>query len=97
MPENALVENVHARFLHLSTYAAEFYSYPWCKALAGLVWQRLFAGDCLNRNAGRRYREELLAHGNGRDPWRLLQGAISSRPSVDDLVTGALQAAVRVP
>ncbi len=92
VPSHARVPSLHARFGHLATYGAGYYTYPWCKALAGLVWQRLFVRDPLHAGAGSRYRDELLAHGAGRDPWLMLQQTLGGRPAVSDLVSALLAA-----
>ena len=79
----------HFRFVHLSPYGGTFYSYQWCRALSSLIWDRLFASDPLNQDAGNRLRVELLAHGNGRDPWESISNLLGYHPSVHELAGAA--------
>lgn len=60
----------HVNFTHLYSYGATYYSYLFDRAIAGRVWETLFANDPLSREAGERYKRELLRHGGGKDPWK---------------------------
>ncbi len=92
VPPHARAGSLHVRFGHLATYGAGYYTYPWCKALAGLVWQQLFARDAFSAAAGARLRGEVLVHGAGRDPWRMLERTLGAKPAVPDLVRGCVAA-----
>eukprot|EP00041_Stephanoeca_diplocostata_P013746 m.243525 g.243525 ORF g.243525 m.243525 type:complete len:725 (+) comp19452_c0_seq4:242-2416(+) len=71
------------RFGHLCGYAAAYYSYLWCQALSSMVWQQCFQADPLNRAAGDRYRQLVLAHGNASDPWKLMEKLFGQKPTID--------------
>lgn len=62
------------RFGHLVGYGAKYYSYLMSKAIASWIWQKYFEKDPFDRNAGERYRNEILAHGGGCPPKELLEG-----------------------
>ncbi|XP_037728638.1 mitochondrial intermediate peptidase [Drosophila subpulchrella] len=73
------VENTawQLRFSHLVGYGAKYYSYLVSKTIASWIWQTYFEANPFNRQAGEKYRSEVLAHG----------GAVPSRK----LVTNFLQ------
>ncbi|KAH8272625.1 hypothetical protein KR018_010190 [Drosophila ironensis] len=68
------VENTawQLRFSHLVGYGAKYYSYLVSKTIASWIWQTYFEANPLNRQAGEKYRAEILAHG----------GAVPSRQLV---------------
>ena len=66
----------HARFGHLVTYGAGYYSYLYAKVFAAHIWARRFEADPLNREAGELLRRGLLEHGNARDPRSLIAGVL---------------------
>ncbi|RKO91028.1 hypothetical protein BDK51DRAFT_35907 [Blyttiomyces helicus] len=58
------------QFSHLFSYGASYYSYFWSRRWVLRIWRELFEGREGNwREGGEKVREELLAHGGGRDPW----------------------------
>ncbi|CAG8718689.1 1245_t:CDS:2, partial [Dentiscutata erythropus] len=57
------------QFVHLFGYGAGYYSYLFCRMLAGKLWKQVFEKDPLSREAGQRFREEVLKWGGSRDPW----------------------------
>ncbi|CAG8504765.1 2344_t:CDS:2, partial [Acaulospora morrowiae] len=57
------------QFGHLYSYGATYYSYLFCRVLAGKIWQNTFEKDPLCREAGGKFREEVLRWGGARDPW----------------------------
>lgn len=61
-------------FTHLFGYGATYYSYLFDRAIASRVWSELFAADPLSREAGERYKREVLMWGGGRDGWEMLGG-----------------------
>jgi len=73
------VENTawQLRFSHLVGYGAKYYAYLVSKTIASWIWQTYFEANPFNRQAGEKYRSEILAHG----------GAVPSRK----LVTNFLQ------
>jgi intermediate peptidase len=70
-------------FGHLECYAAFYYSYLSCSVYSVNIWRKLFMNDPLRREAGERYRRELLQYGGSKDPEVLLQNLLGSSPSVD--------------
>lgn len=56
-------------FTHLAGYGGTYYSYIFDKAIADRIWIERFERDPLSREAGERFKERLLRHGGGRDPW----------------------------
>ena len=40
------------------------------------VFSRLFEADPLSRESGEKYKEELLRHGGGKDPWSCVAGVL---------------------
>ncbi|KAJ2119453.1 Mitochondrial intermediate peptidase, partial [Coemansia sp. RSA 921] len=90
-----------SRFTHLVGYGASYYSYLLDRVLAGRIWDRVFKGDDpstqlsnnpLNREAGERFRNELLRWGGGRDPWTCLAAVLdngeSSHREIEDISKG---------
>lgn len=67
-----------ARFSHLVSYPASYYSYPLDRALAAAVWSDLFADRPLSRDGGRHLKEHVLRYGGSREPMKLLADAASS-------------------
>jgi intermediate peptidase len=65
-------------FGHLYGYGASYYSYLFDRAIARQVWRSVFRdghnAGALDRNAGERFKEEVLRWGGGRDPWLCLEG-----------------------
>ncbi|TMW45359.1 hypothetical protein DOY81_009559 [Sarcophaga bullata] len=53
------------RFSHLVGYGAKYYSYLISKTIASWIWQTYFEKNPFNREAGEKYRQEVLAHGGG--------------------------------
>ncbi|KAJ2612703.1 Mitochondrial intermediate peptidase [Coemansia sp. RSA 1365] len=100
-----------SRFTHLVGYGASYYSYLFDRVLAGQIWDRVFQGDRpflqqvnnngfpLNRNAGERFKNEVLRWGGGRNPWEslaaLLNNGKTSAREIDDIAQGS-KAAMRI-
>lgn len=57
------------KFSHLFGYGAGYYSYLFGRTLAGRIWKELFEKDPLSREAGQKFKEELLKWGGSKDPW----------------------------
>ncbi|KAI0257186.1 hypothetical protein BJV78DRAFT_1160799 [Lactifluus subvellereus] len=69
------------QFGHLFGYGATYYSYLFDRAIAARVWRQLFVHDPLNRETGERYKNEILRHGGGEDPWAML-GSLLGAPEL---------------
>ncbi|TXT07151.1 hypothetical protein VHUM_03321 [Vanrija humicola] len=60
------------QFGHLQGYGATYYSYLFDRAIAGKVFETLFAADPLSRDGGDVLKTKLLKWGGGRDPWEMV-------------------------
>jgi len=65
-------------FGHLYGYGATYYSYLFDRAIARQVWRSVFSdganSGAIDRNAGEKFKNEVLRWGGGRDPWVCLEG-----------------------
>lgn len=65
-------------FGHLYGYGATYYSYLFDRAIARQVWRAVFRDGenkgAVDREAGERFKQEVLRWGGGRDPWLCLEG-----------------------
>lgn len=78
-------------FTHLFGYGATYYSYLFDRAIAARVWKDVFEDDPLDRNAGWRWREQVLRWGGARDPWKMLAGVLR-----DEGLEGGGEQAMRI-
>ncbi|KAJ2489928.1 Mitochondrial intermediate peptidase [Coemansia sp. RSA 2050] len=103
-----------SRFTHLIGYGASYYSYLLDRVLAGRIWDRVFHGDQpqqqqqqqqqvagspLSRQAGERFKTEVLRWGGGRDPWQSLAAVLdngSVRHGEIDAVAQGSKSAMRI-
>lgn len=67
----------HAKFPHLFSYGAVYYSYLLDRAIAKKIWNELFEGDPWNSEAGAKYKNSTLKWGGTRDPWHCLADALN--------------------
>lgn len=67
-------------FGHLVEYGGTYYSYLFDRAIAGRLWQQVFDGGknngAINREAGEKYKEEVLRWGGGRSGWACVGGLL---------------------
>ena len=67
-------------FGHLVEYGGSYYSYLFDRAIAGRVWKEVFRGGKdhggVDREAGERYKEEVLKWGGGRSGWACVGGVL---------------------
>jgi intermediate peptidase len=63
-------------FGHLFGYGATYYSYLFDRVIAARMWTKLFARDPLSREQGDVFKNGILAHGGGRDPWSMLANVL---------------------
>ncbi|KAF3937044.1 Saccharolysin [Dactylella cylindrospora] len=70
-------------FTHLFGYGSLYYSYMLDKAIADKVWKEVFKGDPLSREAGEKYKNEVLKWGGSRDPWKCI-GRLLGREDLEN-------------
>ena len=78
---------LHSKFTHLTGYGAGYYSYLYAKIVAEHIWSQCFLADPLSRNAGERYRHEVLRFGGSKDPNEILRDLLGEEPSIEELVS----------
>ena len=71
------------QFGHLYGYGATYYSYLFDRAIASRVWTHVFAEDPLSREAGARFKDEVLRYGGGKDPWTMVTKVLDA-PELED-------------
>jgi intermediate peptidase len=76
----------HKYFTHLDSYGAFYYTYLYSTLFSANIWEKCFARDPLNREAGELYRRELLAYGGAKDPLVMVRKLLGGEPSVDVFV-----------
>lgn len=80
------------QFGHLYGYGATYYSYLLDRAIAKKVWQSLFAQHPLSRTNGKKFRNEVLGWGGGKDPWEMVATVVGD----DSLAKGDWEAMKKV-
>ncbi|KAK7205384.1 mitochondrial intermediate peptidase [Myxozyma melibiosi] len=74
------------QFGHLVGYGAVYYSYLLDRAMASLVWRQVFKGGAdggaVSRDAGEKFKNEVLAWGAGRNAWQCIAGVLE-RPELE--------------
>ena len=67
-------------FGHLVEYGGTYYSYLFDRAIAGKVWKDVFKGGKdgagVDREAGERFKDEVLKWGGGRSGWACVSGLL---------------------
>lgn len=67
-------------FGHLVEYGGTYYSYLFDRAIAGKLWREVFRGGRdgggIDREAGERYKEEVLKWGGSRSGWACVSGVL---------------------
>ncbi|OJK02674.1 hypothetical protein ASPACDRAFT_75799 [Aspergillus aculeatus ATCC 16872] len=68
-------------FGHLYGYGATYYSYIFDRAIANKIWEDVFRGGqaAVERDAGERYKKEVLRWGGGRNGWECVAGVLGSQ------------------
>ncbi|KAG8532662.1 uncharacterized protein KY384_002539 [Bacidia gigantensis] len=65
---------------HFVEYSGTYYSYLFDRAIAGKIWREVFQGGqnggAINREAGEKYKNEVLRWGGSRDPWACVSGVL---------------------
>lgn len=67
-------------FGHLVEYGGTYYSYLFDRAIAGKIWKEVFRSGNnrggVDRDAGERYKDEVLKWGGGRSGWACISGVL---------------------
>ena len=67
-------------FGHLVEYGGTYYSYLFDRAIAGKLWKEVFRNGNdyggVDREAGERYKQEVLKWGGGRSGWACISGVL---------------------
>ncbi|KAK6361568.1 Mitochondrial intermediate peptidase [Orbilia blumenaviensis] len=71
-------------FTHLFGYGGLYYSYMLDKAIADKVWKEVFVHNPVSRDAGERYKDEVLRWGGSRDPWKCIGRLLKREDLVED-------------
>lgn len=66
----------HTYFGHLAGYGATYYCYLFDRAIADKIWKKVFEENPISREAGEKFRTEVLAWGGSRDPWKCVAGVL---------------------
>ena len=66
------------QFGHLYGYGATYYSYLFDRAIASKVWTSIFSSDPLSREAGEKFKNEVLKYGGGKDPWSMVSSLLAA-------------------
>lgn len=72
-----------ASFGHLTGYQGAYYGYLWSLVYAQDMWQRFEELGVLNPEAGRYYREKILAKGGTEDEMDMLKDYLGREPKMD--------------
>ncbi|EEH11481.1 metallopeptidase Mip1 [Histoplasma capsulatum G186AR] len=68
-------------FGHLFNYGASYYSYLFDRAIASKIWSETFQEGKLatDREAGEKFKNEVLRWGGGRDGWQCVAGVLGDQ------------------
>ena len=81
----------HLRFGHLYGYGGKYYSYLMSRAIARLIWDRLFAQDPFCSESGHELRDKVLSHGGGKPPKGLVEDVLDTQINPELLADAILQ------
>ncbi|VVT44512.1 uncharacterized protein SAPINGB_P000441 [Magnusiomyces paraingens] len=66
----------YTQFGHLVGYGASYYCYLLGRAIADRVWAHVFQQDPTARDAGEKWRREVLQWGGSKDPWQMVASVL---------------------
>lgn len=86
------VENTawQLRFSHLVGYGAKYYSYLVSRAIATAIWTKLFRRDPLNREAGNRYKDQVLVYGGGKPADQIARDVLSCEVNAEFIANSVI-------
>ena len=69
---------LQTQFGHFFGYGATYYSYLFDRAIAARIFGGQFAKDPLSRDAGEKFKRDVLRWGGGKEPWEMVGDAVGS-------------------
>lgn len=84
----------HSRFGHLVSYGAGYYGYLYAQVFAADIWSSCMTADINStsssplREGGMKIWKEMLIHGGGKDPKKMLEVVLGREPSVEPFFRG---------
>lgn len=69
---------LQTQFGHFFGYGATYYSYLFDRAIAARIFGQQFAADPLSREAGEKFKKDVLRWGGGKEPWEMVGDVVGS-------------------
>lgn len=68
----------YTQFGHLVGYGASYYCYLFDRAIADRVWEHVFKKNPISREAGEKWRNQVLRWGGSKNPWELVANVLDA-------------------
>ena len=93
----------HSRFGHLVSYGAGYYGYLYAQVFAADIWSScmtttttMSSPSSSLREGGMKIWKEMLIHGGGKDPKKMLEIVLGREPSIDPFFKGISESGDRI-